>query len=183
MKSPDLRALLEVARSSIESGLRTGRPLAPDPLSYPEPLRAVRASFVTLHRDAELRGCIGGLEPLRPLVADVAEHAFAAAFRDPRFAPLVEEELAGLAVSISVLSTLEPLAVASEDELLAWLRPGVDGLVLEANGRRGTFLPAVWESLPDPRTFLRELKRKAGLAPDFWSEALRVRRYTVESVS
>jgi hypothetical protein len=185
MSSPEprgARALLEVARASIETGLRTGRPLAPDPLAYPEPLRAVRASFVTLHRDGDLRGCIGGLVALRPLVADVAEHAFAAAFRDPRFPPLAADELAGLDVHVSILSPLEPVAFGSEDELVAKLRPGLDGVVLEAEGRRGTFLPAVWEAVPDPREFLRELKRKAGLAPDFWSSAVRVQRYTVEPV-
>lgn len=185
MSSPEprgARELIEVARASIETGLRTGRPLAPDPLAYPEPLRAVRASFVTLHREGGLRGCIGGLVALRPLVADVAEHAFAAAFRDPRFPPLSAHELGGLDVHVSILSPLEPLAFASEEDLVAQLRPGVDGLVLEAAGRRGTFLPAVWEAVPEPREFLRELKRKAGLAPDFWSGAVRVQRYTVESV-
>ena len=178
----DARRLLDVARASIRSGLERGRPLRPDPLAYPAPLRELRASFVTLHLEAELRGCVGGLEPVRPLVTDVAEHAFAAAFRDPRFPPLAAAELAQLDVHVSVLSLLEPLAFASEEDLLAKLRPGVDGLLLEAGGRRGTFLPAVWEQLPEPREFLRHLKRKAGLAPDFWSDALEVRRYTVESV-
>jgi AmmeMemoRadiSam system protein A len=176
------RPLLDVARASIRSGVERGRPLRPDPLAYPAPLRELRASFVTLHLEAELRGCVGGLEPVRPLVADVAEHAFAAAFRDPRFPPVAAAELAGLEVHVSVLSPLEPLAFASEDDLLAQLRPGVDGLLLEAGGRRGTFLPAVWEQLPEPREFLRQLKRKAGLAPDFWSDALVVHRYTVEPV-
>jgi hypothetical protein len=183
MNSPERRALLDVARDSIQAGLASGRPLAPDPAAYPEPLRALRTSFVTLHRHAALRGCIGGLEPLRPLVADVAEHAFAAAFRDPRFPPLAEGELEGLEVQVSILSPLEPLAFASEPALLAQLRPGTDGLVIEVAGRRATFLPAVWSGLPEPREFLRELKRKAGLDPDFWSPALRARRYTVESLS
>jgi AmmeMemoRadiSam system protein A len=183
MNSLERRALLDVARDSIAAGLATGRPLAPDPGAFPDALRALRTSFVTLHRAAALRGCIGGLEPLRPLVADVAEHAFAAAFRDPRFPPLAEEELADLALEISVLSPLEPLAFESEDALLAQLRPGVDGLVIEVDGRRATFLPAVWGEMADAREFVSELKRKAGLAAGFWSPALRARRYTVESLS
>lgn len=178
------RALLvDVARASIAAGLERGAPLAPDPSAYPEPLRALRASFVTLRRAGALRGCVGGLEAVRPLVADVAVHAFGAAFRDPRFAPLARSEAADLAVHVSVLSPLEPLEAASEDELCARLRPGVDGLVLEAGGCRGTFLPAVWAELPDARAFVRALKRKAGLAPSDWPAELRVQRYTVEDVA
>jgi AmmeMemoRadiSam system protein A len=174
--------LLDVARESIRSGALRGRPLRPDPAAYPEPLRALRASFVTLERDGALRGCMGGLEAVRPLVSDVAEHAFAAAFRDPRFPPLAGAELDCVEVKLSILSPLEPLCFASEQELLSQLRPGVDGVLLEAGRQRGTFLPAVWEQLPDPREFLRQLKRKAGLAPDFWSTLVAVHRYTVESI-
>jgi AmmeMemoRadiSam system protein A len=178
----DARALLGVARDSLRSGLERGRALRPDPLDYPEPLRALRASFVTLHLEGELRGCVGGLEPLWPLVTDVAEHAFAAGFRDPRFPPLAAGELARLRVDVSILSSLEPLSFRSEQDLLAQLRPGVDGLLLEAGSRRGTFLPAVWEQLPEARAFLRQLKRKAGLREGYWSDSVVVRRYTVESV-
>jgi AmmeMemoRadiSam system protein A len=178
----DAHRLLEVARGSIRSGIERGRPLRPDPFAYSEPLRALRATFVTLELDGQLRGCMGGLEPLRALVEDVAEHAFAAAFRDPRFRPLAVVELARLDLQVSILSPLEPLCAASEQDLLAQLRPGVDGLLIEAGGRRGTFLPAVWEQLPEPPEFLRHLKRKAGLAPDFWSDALAVSRYTVASI-
>jgi AmmeMemoRadiSam system protein A len=176
------RLLLDVARESIRSGALRGRPLRPDPAAYPEPLRALRASFVTLDLEGALRGCMGGLEPVRPLVSDVAEHAFAAAFRDPRFPPLAAAELERVEVRLSILSPLEPLSFASEQELLSQLRPGVDGVLLEAGWQRGTFLPAVWEQLPDPREFLRHLKRKAGLAPDFWSAVVAVHRYTVESI-
>jgi len=176
------RLLLDVARGSIRSGLERGRPLHTDPAAYPEPLRALRASFVTLELEGELRGCMGGLEAVRPLVRDVAEHAFAAAFRDPRFPPLGGAELGFVEVKLSILSPLEPMSYASEQDLLSQLRPGVDGVLLEAGRQRGTFLPAVWEQLPDPQDFLRHLKRKAGLAPDFWSGVVAVHRYTVESI-
>jgi AmmeMemoRadiSam system protein A len=176
------RLLVDVARASIRSGVERGRPLHPDPAAYPEPLRAFRASFVTLELEGTLRGCMGGLEPTRPLVRDVAEHAFAAAFRDPRFPPLAEAERARVDLKLSILSPLEALSFASEQDLLSQLRPGVDGVLLEAGRQRGTFLPAVWEQLPDPREFLRHLKRKAGLGPDFWSADVAVHRYTVESI-
>jgi AmmeMemoRadiSam system protein A len=176
------RALLDVARASIEHGIRHGRALRVDPAAYPEALREVRATFVTLHREGRLRGCVGTLEASQPLVADVAESAWGAAFRDPRFEGVRPGELAGLEISISVLGALEPLRAASEAELVARLRPGVDGLVLREGPRRGTLLPAVWQHVPDARDFVREVKRKAGLPEDHWSVALEVFRYEVESI-
>jgi len=176
------RVLGAVARDAVERGVRERRPWLPSPGEYAAALRRPGASFVTLEADGALRGCVGGLEARRPLVVDVASHAFAAAFHDPRFPALEVSELPGLEIHVSVLGPPEPLAVAGEEELLALLRPGVDGLLLEDRDRRGTFLPQVWESLPEPRAFLRELKRKAGLAPDHWSDSLRVHRYTVQSI-
>jgi len=174
------RTLLEVAAASIDHGLAHGRALAVAARDYPEPLGEPGAAFVTLTRGAELRGCIGSLEARRALVEDVAENAYAAAFRDPRFPPLSEGERAELSIHISVLSPPEPVAFSSEEALLAGLRPGIDGLVLHEGARRGTFLPSVWENLPEPRDFLRHLKLKAGLPPDYWSDSIRVERYTVE---
>lgn len=114
---------------------------------------------------------------------DVAENAFASAFRDPRFPPLAHFELADLIIEISVLGPSQPLSFTSEEELLRIIEPGRDGLILEDGTARGTFLPTVWESLPHPRDFLRHLKQKAGLGPDHWSEQIRVRRYRTESFS
>ena len=142
-------------------------------------LHAVGASFVTLKKNAELRGCIGTLEARRPLGADVAANATAAAFRDPRFAPLQDAELDAVHIEISVLSPAEPLPCRDEAEAIARLRPGRDGVIFECNGYRATFLPQVWEQLPDPRQFLGQLRRKAGLAHDFWSPAVKLSRYTV----
>jgi AmmeMemoRadiSam system protein A len=175
--------LLDVARRSIDHGVRAGAPLPVDPAEFPPALRAARATFITLHRIGQLRGCVGGLEPRLPLVADVAQSAFAAAFRDTRFAPVGAAELDDLHIHISILSPLEPVVVRSEEELLEKLRPGVDGLVLREGSVRGTFLPAVWERLPEPRQFLFELKRKAGFQGDYWSPRIEFQRYTVESIS
>lgn len=173
--------MLEVARESIQHGLAAGRPLPVDPAEYAEPLREQRACFVTLNLADELRGCIGHLEPIQPLIQDIADNAFAAAFRDPRFPPLSAGEYPDLTVHVSILSLPEPMQVASEADLLAQLRPGVDGLILEEGRRRGTFLPSVWESLPDPREFLRHLKYKAGMSESHWSANMTVARYTTES--
>jgi AmmeMemoRadiSam system protein A len=130
-------------------------------------------------REGDLRGCIGSLEPRRTLLADVRANAVAAAFRDPRFPPLTAREFVATSVEVSLLSQSERVAVVNEADLLARLRPGVDGIVLEYGPRRATFLPQVWESLPEPRQFLAALKKKAGLAADFWSPDLRVARYSV----
>lgn len=176
------RLLRTLARQSIEHGLTRGRALQPDPDAYPPRLREWRASFVTLEYRGRLRGCVGTLEAWQALVCDVAEHAYAAAFNDPRFPPLSPPEATELELHIAVLTPPEPLACASEAELLARLQPGTDGLILYEQHRRATFLPAVWDDLPDPRAFLVHLKRKAGLAPDYWSSELRFERYRAESL-
>lgn len=180
LSNRDRATLLEVARASIRHGLRHRRALDANPNDYPETLRLHRATFVTLEIDGQLRGCIGALLAHQPLVQDVAVHAYAAAFEDPRFPELTSEEFGQLDVHISVLSPPEPLQFDSEEDLLARLRPGVDGLILHFRHHRATFLPAVWESLPDPYVFLAQLKRKAGLPLDFWSPELRAERYTAE---
>ena len=174
--------LLDTALASIEHGLRAGEPLAVDAADHDADLRAPRATFVTLRRaDGDLRGCMGSGAPRHPLVVDVARNGYNAAFLDPRFRPLTDPELQGLHVHISVLSPLEPLPATSEEELMARVRPGVDGLVVQEGARRATLLPAVWESLPEVERFLYELRRKAGLPGHYWSETLRFERYTAES--
>jgi hypothetical protein len=168
--------LLGIARASIESTLlgtclpETGR------FDW---LRRAGATFVTLTRDGELRGCIGSLEAVRPLGADVAANAVAAAFRDPRFAGMTREEWPRCRSEVSLLSTPKRLRFDDEDELLARISAGEDGLIVEAEGRRGTFLPQVWQSLPDKPLFLRELLRKAGLPAEMRLAACRLWRYRV----
>jgi AmmeMemoRadiSam system protein A len=180
--NPGKAMLLDIARQSIACGLKTGQPLVVDPDAHPPELRERRATFVTLHRAGELRGCLGNLVASRPLVADVAHSAFGAAFRDHRFPPIEADELDELEIHVSILSPLEPLSATDEKALLNAIRPGVDGLVVRDGNRQGTFLPAVWESLPDPSAFWLELKRKAGLPPNSWSSRWEIFRYTVESL-
>jgi AmmeMemoRadiSam system protein A len=180
----DDRGLVDVARSSVLHGLRFGRALVPDLSAVPPPWRALGACFVTLReRDGALRGCVGSLEPIRPLVADVAENAFRAAVADSRFTPLREEELPGIRFHISLLSPLERLDVDSEAALVAALEPGVHGLVLRHHDTcRATFLPTVWESLPDPELFVRELQRKAGAPVGYWTEGSEAFVYTTQAI-
>jgi AmmeMemoRadiSam system protein A len=184
LTAPQQRVLLRVARASIEHGLNTdGQELSLDPDVFEQALRAKGASFVTLHQRKELRGCIGSLEASRPWVVDVAHNAHAAAFRDPRFSPLRRHEFSDLVIHLSLLSAPQFVRADSEAELVSLMEPGVHGLVIEEGSRRATFLPSVWEQLPDPWDFLAQLKLKAGLPANYWSPTLKAYRYTVESVS
>jgi hypothetical protein len=137
------------------------------------------ATFVTLMQRGELRGCIGSLEAFRSLGVDVRANAVAAAFRDPRFPPLQRADYESTDIEVSLLGPARPLAATDEGDLLRRLRPGIDGVIVECDGRRATFLPQVWEALPDPVDFLAALKRKAGLPADFWSPRLNVHCYAV----
>lgn len=169
------RILLAIARESL--GDAFGRQVS---LQHPEPwLDDPGATFVTLHLSGALRGCVGSIRAYRPLREDVRANARAAAFSDTRFPPLVRGELDDVDLEVSLLSEPEALEVISEDEAFRTLRPGVDGVILECGDCRGTFLPQVWEQLPEPRDFLAQLKRKAGLPPGFWHADLRLWRYTV----
>ena len=178
----DREALLGVARESIRHGLAHGSPLRADPEHFSPRLREPGACFVTLRCAGILRGCVGSLDATRALVVDVAENAFASAFRDSRFQPLTEEEEADLEIHLSILTPPEPLPCSSEADLLSKLQPGIDGLILQDGSHRATFLPSVWESLSEPRNFLAQLKRKAGLSEDHWSDGIRFQRYRTESI-
>jgi len=173
--------LLRIAYQSILSGLETSQPAVISADAIPARLSARRASFVTLHAEEKLRGCIGSLEPRTSLAEDISFNAYAAAFRDTRFQPLQAGELVTLSLQISVLSPPEMLDFDSESSLLALVRPGIDGLILQDQAYRSTFLPSVWESLPEPAQFLGHLKLKAGFAADYWSASMRIWRYTTES--
>jgi AmmeMemoRadiSam system protein B/AmmeMemoRadiSam system protein A len=138
------------------------------------------ATFVTLTQNGQLRGCIGSLEAHRPLDHDVRANAVAAAFRDPRFPPLKAEELARTRVEVSLLTAPQPMTFTSESDALRQLRPNIDGIIFTAGQRRSTFLPQVWEQLPQPNQFMAHLKQKAGLPADYWSSDVQLQRYEVQ---
>jgi AmmeMemoRadiSam system protein A len=169
--------LLRLARDSIEHGFIHREPLPVDCASLPGDLAEERATFTTLRLAGNLRGCCGSLEASRPLAADVAHSAFEAAFRDPRFAPLDQGELASVSLEVSVLSPMERMTVADEADLLQQLVPGTDGLVIVAGRQRATFLPKVWDTLPEPEQFLAQLRLKCGLPGAYWSQHLEFLRY------
>jgi AmmeMemoRadiSam system protein A len=137
------------------------------------------ACFVTLTQYGELRGCIGTLQAYRSLLDDVKSNAVSAALRDPRFNPLSAKELDITTIEISLLSQTQEIIFKNEADALAQLRPGVDGVVFEYGSYRSTFLPQVWEQLPQINQFMAQLKRKAGLAENFWAEGIKLSRYTV----
>jgi len=169
--------LLEIAKASILNGL--GMNSVPAKRNHVPWLLQHAATFVTLTRDGALRGCMGSLAPVRPLGEDVAANARAAAFQDPRFPKLKREEWPHCRVEVSLLSAPKPIAFADEAELLSLIRAGEDGLILECNGKRATYLPQVWENLPDKRRFLDELIKKAGLPADTRLGRCKVSRYRV----
>jgi AmmeMemoRadiSam system protein A len=185
LATPERRELLALARASIDSALARSRAsgdLIPFTAALLSPALTVRrSSFVTLRRNEELRGCCGTLDAPRPLAEDVWRNAWAAAFNDYRFPALTATEWPQISVHLSLLTVPEPVDVTTEEQLLALLRPSIDGLILESDTGRATFLPAVWEQIPDPVQFVRHLKMKAGWSATYWSDRVRCSRYTTES--
>lgn len=177
----DRITLLRLAREALEHGVR-GQPLPPlNPASLSPSLMEVGAAFVTLTIQGGLRGCIGALEARQSLAEDVREHAVAAALQDPRFPPVQEDELDRIHIEVSCLTPPRPLAYDSAEDLAGKLRRGVDGVILQSGYRRATFLPQVWEKLPDPAEFLGHLCLKLGAEPDLWRRGkLQVYIYQVE---
>ena len=173
------QTLLEVALDTIRHGIANGELTASvRPETVNPRLHRHEATFVTLKKYGELRGCIGTLQAKRPLLEDVAFNAFAAAFRDPRFRAIGSSDLEDLEISVSLLGPREEMSVRSEVELIKQLDVGKDGLILEeATGISATFLPSVWENLPRPEDFITQLKRKAGIHDSYWSDTIRFYRY------
>lgn len=169
-------ALLIRARNAIAGELG----IAPQPEPDHPALREPGAAFVTLTQDGQLRGCIGSLEASRPLAQDVTANARFAAFHDPRFPPLAAGDLARTRIAVALLTPAVPLIFSDEADAIRQMQPGVDGMIFECYGQRGTFLPQVWEGLPDPLQFFAHLKQKAGFSPDFWSPDVKLYRYEVQ---
>lgn len=177
LSKDDQQSCLQVARQSIKHGLKEGRALQVNTSHYSDYLQKNFASFVTLYIKGSLRGCIGGLQATQPLINDISEHAYAAAFQDPRFPALVSDEYDQLEIKVSVLGKPEKISFISEEDLLQQIRPNIDGLILEHSYNRSTFLPSVWEQLPDKKEFLNHLKEKAGFTFDWWDNAVKISRY------
>jgi AmmeMemoRadiSam system protein A len=177
-------ALLKLAAGAAAGYLRDKKPYAVRMSDFAPELHRNAAAFVTLEKDGKLRGCVGSIVAHRPLVSDVAENACRAAFQDRRFQPLTLDEITEnrIDVHISVLSPQVKMSFTSEADLLTQIRPGRDGLVLQDGSKRGVFLPVVWESIPDPKQFLAQLKRKAGLPETHWSDTVQLWRYVTEEV-
>lgn len=170
------QVLLAQARKAIADALGLPAPAAPD---HPQ-LAERGATFVTLTLDGELRGCIGSLNAHRPLGQDVRDNAVSAALRDPRFPPLTAAEFASVQVEVSLLTEPDFIEFRDEADALAQLVPGRDGVIFFNGCQRATFLPQVWEQLPERRLFMAALKQKAGLPPDFWGPNVMIARYQVQ---
>lgn len=166
--------VLALARAAIAQAMGGPRVEKPAHAWLDEP----GACFITLKQDGELRGCIGNITPTGTLYESIVRNAVSAALRDPRFPALRRDELAGVTVEASLLSAPEPLAASTREQLLAGLRPGVDGLVLTAGARGAVFIPSVWEQLPDPRDFVAHLLRKGGMSAERWPADMRAERFT-----
>jgi len=177
LTSENQKTCLQVAKQSIQHGLEKGGAPHVVTSDYPSELQQNLASFVTLHKKGVLRGCIGALEAYQPLINDIAEHAYSAAFQDPRFPALQNDEFDQLDIEISVLGKPELISFDSEEDLLSQIRPNIDGLILESGFNRGTFLPSVWEQLPESEEFLNHLKMKAGLSSQWWDDKVKISRY------
>lgn len=178
LTQPQQSVLLSLAWQSIAHGLKTGKPLSIDCAKYPVDLARHGATFVILEYRRQPRGCIGNLDPIRPLAEDVSENAFAAAFCDRHFPAVTAAELDELDIHIDLLSALEPLSFGSELDLIGQLRPHIDGLVLQDGSHHASFLPTNWRNLPSPMQFLQHLKQKAGLPPAYWSKTIKANRFT-----
>jgi len=175
------QTLLQLGREAVEHAVRGKSLPALDLDTLTAALRENGASFVTLTINNELRGCIGALEAYQPLAQDVREHAIAAALEDPRFEPVSESELNRIRIEVSRLTEPQALSYANADELIAKIRPHVDGVILKNSFRKATFLPQVWEKIPEPDEFLGQLCRKMGARSNLWREAtLQVYTYQVE---
>lgn len=184
--SPEQTFLLSLARRAISTWLTTQKKITIAKKDLPSTkLLEAHGTFVTLHtRDHELRGCIGRLESEHPLSADIIDNAISAAFRDPRFFPLTGAELPEVVIEISILTEPRPIKFSSTNDLLSQIKPGVDGIIMKKDFYQATFLPQVWEELPDKREFLSHLSLKAGLPEDGWKdEDVEFLKYQVEKFS
>ena len=169
LAAPDKVFLVQFARSVIQEALNRGEKI-PAPVSISPAVHEKRGCFVTLHQRGNLRGCIGTIEPEQALINGVEENAVNAAFRDPRFSPLREKDLSSIEIEVSVLTVPEKLGFEDGEDLKSQLKPGIHGVILSKGWQRATFLPQVWEQLPDKEEFLQHLCQKAGMGSNCWKD-------------
>lgn len=175
-------SILKTAREAIQYGLTYQQRPTLQLSDYTPALLETKATFVTLKKNGALRGCIGSLKAHQPLIQDVADNAYSAAFNDPRFPPVGAREAPELHISVSILSNSEKMTFKNETDLLGKLVPGRDGIILNYRGLSSTFLPSVWEELPTPIEFMAHLKQKAGLEKNFWSNHITIKRYYTDII-
>ena len=176
----DKNVLKAIARDAVIHSINYSKELPVSLSEFPATLHDYQNTFVTLKYNGKVIGCMGSLAADQPLINDVAHNAFSASYYDPRFPDPKTIDPEEIEIHISLLSPAEEIKFSSEQELLTKIRPGKDGLLIREGRRQGTFLPAVWDSIPDPKSFLKELKHKAGLPVDYWSDTIKVYRYTTE---
>ncbi len=174
--------LIRIAAQTVAYSIKNAHPPSLDITSFPKELQEKRATFVTLNKNGNLRGCIGTVQAYQALIADVVENAFKAAMKDPRFSPIELEEASELKISISLLSPVEKMFFSDAADFINQLRPKVDGLVISDQGKRSLFLPQVWDKIPEKLEFVRQLKQKAGLPSNYWGDTLQAWRFTAISV-
>ena len=174
--------IFRAAAQSVGYAVKNGKPPKVDISSFPSVLQETRATFITLNKSGQLRGCIGTIQAHQPLIADVVENAYKAAMKDPRFPPVQEDELSDIELSISLLSPFTEMSFTDEADFMRKVRPKIDGLIIADQGKRSVFLPQVWEGIPDTATFVSRLKQKAGLAADHWSDSFQAWRFTAISL-
>lgn len=170
------KELLKLARNSIAEEFN----LPPEPIEIPDEWKEKRGSFVTITKNDKLRGCIGSLSAYQELYKDIMDNAKSAAFRDPRFFPVTEDEFDKIKIEVSVLSDLKEIKFKTQEEILEKIVPFEMGLYLKSGYRSGTFLPQVWEHYPEPEDFFNHLKNKAGLPSNYFSDDMELYYYTVE---
>jgi AmmeMemoRadiSam system protein A len=177
----DKNALKKIARKAVIHAVTYSKELPVSLSEFPATLHGYQNTFVTLKYNGKVIGCMGSLEADKPLVNDVVHHAFSASYYDSRFPDPKTIDPEKIEIHISLLSPIEEIKFSSEQGLLSVIRPGKDGLLIREGQQSGTFLPAVWDSIPAPERFLKELKRKAGLPTDYWSDTIKAYRYITDS--
>ena len=180
LSQKDKDVLKNAARDALMHSIHHSEELPVTLSEFPATLHDDQNTFVTLNYNGKVIGCMGNLVANQPLIKDVVHNTFSASYYDPRFPDPKTIDPEKIEIHISLLSPNEAIKFHSEQELLAKIRPGKDGLLIREGSRSGTFLPAVWDSIPDRESFLKELKRKAGLPADYWSDTIEIYRYTTE---